>query len=172
MIRYLNEDCGSQCGNFGGCCPSAIVGPQGPVGPAGPQGEPGESATNDFITVANATCQLVEAGGVADLGEQITQGGSITYTATDSSVNLTEDGSYLVTLTGSTCGANEATVGVALAVNGDILPYTVINVSGSNSSYSVTTAVTATAPTVLTVVNSTDEDVNLENITLTVVRLA
>ncbi len=198
MIRYLNEDCGSGCGGFGGCCPSAIVGPQGPagpvgpqgpvgpagpqgiqgeagpVGPAGPQGEPGTTATNDFISVANGVCQTVEAGGTADLGEVVAQGGEVTYTPAGFTVNLPEAGTYFLTLFGNTCGVNPGDVTVALAVNGDPLPSATVTVTGEagESVFSVGTIVTVASPVTVTVINPTATAENLANLSVNAVRLA
>ncbi len=273
MIRYLNEDCRSGCGNFGGCCPSAIVGPQGPVGPvgpqgavgpagpqgiqgeagpvgpagpqgiqgetgpvgpagpqgiqgeagpvgpagpqgiqgeagpvgpagpqgiqgeagpvgpagpqgiqgeagpvgpAGPQGEPGVTATNAFLSVANGACQTVTAGETADLGTVVAQGGGITYTATDFTVNLPEAGTYLITLSGNTCGTNAGEVTVALALNGVVLPSGTVTVDAAagDSGFSATTVVTVTAPATVTVVNPTATDESIANVSVNAVRLA
>ena len=154
--------------------PQGIQGETGPAGPQGPQGEPGVTATNAFLSVANGVCQTVAAGATADLGAVNTQGGDITYTATDFTVNLPAAGTYLVTLTGNTCGTAETAVTVGLALNGTVLPTATVTVTGEggNSGFSVVTIVTVDAPATVTVVNPSDTAESLANVTVNAVGLA
>lgn len=83
-------------------------------------------------------------------------------------------GQYLVNFESDASRGNTGIVGVALAINGTELPYTVTNLStngGEQQRLSTSTIINATGNDVLTVVNNTGSPNIHENSSLTVVKL-
>ena len=92
---------------------------------------------------------------------------------TDTTVTLAP-GQYLVNFEADASRGNTGLVGVGLAVNGTILPYTETDLStngGEQQRLSTSTIINATGTDTLTVVNNSGSPNNYENSSLTVVKL-
>ena len=83
-------------------------------------------------------------------------------------------GQYLVNFESDASRRNSGTVGVGLALNGTLLPYTATDLNtngGEQQRLSTSTVLTTTGNDVLTVVNNSGSPNNHENSSLTVVKL-
>lgn len=151
-------------------------GPQGPAGPQGPQGEPGSAATNENAMLYNTAAQEVQAGAALNFAaNQINSAsGSITLSGT-TGLSLTA-GQYLVVFETDASVANTGTIAVALALDGNALPYaaSVLAKTGSNNNERIgLAAILALSGAQTLTVKNTSSDTNTHaNSTLNVVKLA
>ena len=102
----------------------------------------------------------------------ITSTGDITASGT-TGVTLAP-GQYLVNFESDASRRNSGLVGVGLALNGTVLPYTVTDLStngGEQQRLSTSTIVNATGNDTITAVNNSGAANNHENSSLTVVKL-
>ena len=155
--------------------PQGDTGPQGNTGPQGPQGEPGSAATNENAMLYNTAAQEVQAGAALDFAaNQINSAGSISLSGT-TGLSLTE-GQYLVVFETDASVANTGTIAVALALDGNALPYaaSVLAKTGSNNNERIgLAAILALSGAQTLTVKNTSSDTNTHaNSTLNVVKLA
>ena len=102
----------------------------------------------------------------------ITSTGDITASGT-TGVTLAP-GQYLVNFEADASRRNSGLVGVGLALNGTVLPYTMTDLNtngGEQQRLSTSTIINATGNDTLTVVNNTGSPIFYENSSLTVVKL-
>lgn len=102
----------------------------------------------------------------------ITSTGDITASGTTGVVLA--PGQYLVNFESDASRGNSGIVGVGLALNGTVLPYTVTDLTtngGEQQRLSTSTIINATGNDTLTVVNNSGSRNNYENSSLTVVKL-
>ena len=166
-------------GNSGPQGPAGPQGPQGdtgPQGPQGPQGEPGSAATNENAMLYNTAAQEVQAGAALNFAaNQINSAsGSITLSGT-TGLSLTA-GQYLVVFETDALVENSGTIAVALALDGNALPYAASSLAktGSNNNERIgLAAILDLAGTQTLTVKNTSTDANTHtNSTLNVVKLA
>ena len=155
--------------------PQGNTGPQGPAGPQGPQGEPGSAATNENAMLYNTAAQEVQAGAALNFAaNQINSAsGSITLSGT-TGLSLTA-GQYLVVFETDALVENAGTIAVALALDGNALPYAASSLAntGSNHERIGLAAILDLAGTQTLTVKNTSTDANTHtNSTLNVVKLA
>lgn len=168
-------------GPIGPTGPQGIAGPAGATGPTGPQGIPG----SDGATATNAYADYYAADAENNPDTVPPEGmiafpldGSVSNTditrLTEYSFNLAAVGAYLVTFHINVASASQ----IALALNGETLPYTATALADGNTQISGTSVVTtAQTDAVLSVVNINDSDLVLANYQtgcsqLVIVRLA
>ena len=163
-------------GNTGPQGPQGNTGPQGPQGPAGPQGEPGIAATSENAMLYNTAAQEVSSGAALNFAaNQINAAsGSISLNGT-TGLSLT-GGQYLVVFETDASVANTGTIAVALALDGNALPYaaSVLAKTGSNNNERIgLAAILALSGAQTLTVKNTSSDTNTHaNSTLNVVKLA
>ena len=168
-------------GATGATGPIGPIGPQGatgatgatgPVGPQGPQGETGPagpSGTNDAI-YASAETAVVEAGGTIPLTLD-TATPETSMTVSDNSVNITEDGTYLVSYyVGGSVPTNEFIT--SLYLNDAVISGENIVQSNSAGAASKTILLTLSAGDSLSLVNTSATEATLSAASLTVLKLA
>lgn len=151
-------------------------GDTGATGAQGPKGDPGTAATNENAMLYNTASQSVKSGAALNFAaRQINSAsGSITASGT-TGLSLTK-GQYLVVFETDAFVANSGTIALALALNGNLLPYAASSLAktGSNNNERIgLTAILDLAATQTLTVENTSTDTNTHaNSTLTVVKLA
>ena len=148
---------------------TGAVGPQGPIGPTGPQGPAG---TADAI-YATSTISTVASDSIIPLTINTLSPAS-TMSVVDNAVNITQDGTYLVSYfaNGSTATDN---FGISLYRNGvEIAGESVLEniAAGDITSISKTALITASAGDLISVYNTSGSDATIDNGALTVVRIS
>ncbi len=142
---------------------TGATGPQGPVGPVGPAG------SSDAI-YASVGATTVDAGSIIPL-TLTTSSPASTMTVTDSSVNITEDGTYLVSYfsNGSVADASYITT---LYLNGvAIANETITDATGQNSQ-SKTILLNLSAGDALAIYNGSATELTLSGASITVLKVA
>lgn len=160
--------------------PAGPIGPQGPIGltgatgatgPQGPIGPVGPSGTNDSV-FATATPATIAEGGIIPI-TLTTATSTTTMSVSANAVNITEAGTYLVSLfaAGSgTTGIHTVSLyqdGVALA-NGDI----VVSDGAETSSSSITMLVDTTGASTLSLYNTSAEALSITDASILVLKIA
>ena len=173
-VQGPQGDTGPQ-GPAGAQGPQGDTGPQGPAGAQGPQGEPGSAATNENAMLYNTASQSVAAGAALNFAaNQINSAsGSITLSGT-TGLSLSA-GQYLVVFETDALVDNTGTIAVALALDGNALPYAASSLAntGSNNERIGLAAILDLAGTQTLTVKNTSTDANTHaNSTLNVVKLA
>ena len=153
---------------------TGATGATGPVGPAGPQGEAGTTATNENAMLYTTAEQTVAAGdNLSFANSLINSGGDIRPSGTDGVILAA--GQYLVNFKSDAVNAAVGSIGASLALDGTALPYAetlVASPAAETQTIMLTAIVDAAAGQTLTVLNSSVDENNYENSTLTIVKLA
>ena len=163
-------------GNTGPQGPAGPQGPQGPAGPQGPQGEPGIAATSENAMLYDTASQSIAAGAALNFAaNQINSAsGSITLSGT-TGLSLSA-GQYLVVFETDALVDNTGTIAVALALDGNALPYAASSLAKTDSNNNERIGLAAIldlAGTQTLTVKNTSTDANTHtNSTLNVVKLA
>ena len=152
--------------------PVGPVGPQGPVGPVGPQGpqgEAGESGTNDAIYAAVDEA-VITAGDIIPLTLR-TSTPETTMSVSDGSVNVSEEGIYLVSYyVGGSVPTNEFVT--QLYLNGSPVADEQIVLSNSAGAASKTILLSIPANSTLSLYNTSATEATLSGASLTVLKTA
>ena len=149
------------------------IGPQGPVGATGatgPIGPQGPAGTGDGL-YASSSSATITTGQIIPL-TLVSSTPNTTLSVSNGSVNVTEDGTYLVSYFADVLGTS-GTQSVSLYLNGAPVPNETINVAtGSNStSSSKTIILTISAGSTLSLYNDSGVNVAVNNASLTVLKL-
>ena len=151
---------------------TGATGPQGPIGltgatgPQGPQGEQGPAGTAQSI-YASSGISTVASGATAPL-VLTTATPESTMTVGSNAVTLTEDGYYLVTYN-LTASSQDLTY--SLLLDGNVVS-TITNAQTSTVTDEKTILLNANAGSLLTLVNSGTNPLELNDTSITVTKLA
>ncbi len=151
------------------------IGPQGPVGPAGPTGATGATGpagpagTNDAI-YASVDTATVESGAIIPITFD-TATSDTTMSVSDNSINITEDGVYLVSYfaNGSVLEGNLA---ISLYQNDTAITGETITLTSGEGAASKTILVSLSAGDTLSIYNSSNETATLLGASITALKLA
>ena len=171
MNKFSNDRC-----PYERCFPCSgrtdgIVGPRGPMGPMGPQGPAG---TNDAL-YASLTGGTFATGAILPI-TQTAATPTTTMTVTANAVNL-QPGTYLVTFgaNGINTDATGGDFSVQLYANGTAVPNETATDDANatqNGSASKSLIYTATAPTALSIHNTSVGESTYDNAYMTVLKLS
>ena len=145
---------------------TGATGPQGPIGPQGPSG------TNDAV-YGSATTATIDTGAIIPI-TLTSSTPTTTMSVSDNAVNITEAGTYLVSLYASTTGNNSVNT-VSVYQDGTELANSEIIVSNENdtsSSSSRTLLVNASGATTLSLYNTSSSAIALEDASILVLKIA
>lgn len=157
-------------GETGATGPAGATGATGPQGPAGPAGD---TATNDNAMLYAEDSQIVAGGEALSFsGSQINSPGGAIIASGSDALTL-EAGQYLVNFVSDVNVTEAGDGGVALALDGEVLPYAVTDIftSDTEGGRTVLSVIVDTAGGTLSVINHTGNTITYENSTLSVVRL-
>ena len=145
------------------------VGPQGPAGPTGATGPQGPAGTSDAI-YANSEASTVATNSIIPI-ELNTSTPNTTLTVTDNAVNVSEEGTYLVSyFVNGSVSENDFTI--ALYVNGaEVGGENIIQQSGAGAS-SKTVLLNLPANSTVSLYNISDQTATLSNASLLVLKVA
>ncbi len=164
-VRYIRGPMG----------PTGPMGPRGPIGPqgaTGPQGAQGPAGTNNAIYAGSNTTQTVATDTIipiAQLGATPTTNMSVSGNA----VNITESGTYLVSyfVNGAVPTGD---LSYSLYQNGVAVPgeeITLANDANELSGASKSVLLNLTAPTTLSVYNTSVDTATIDSATITAVKM-
>ncbi len=151
------------------------VGPQGPVGPAGatgatgPVGPQGPTGTGDAIYAGAGTVTVVSDAIIPITLDTATT--DTTMTVSDGSINIAEDGVYLVSYfaNGSTAEGNFA---ISLYQNDTLITGETITLTSGEGAISKTVLLSLGAGDTLSIYNSSDQTATLLDASITALKLA
>ena len=157
---------------------TGAIGPQGPVGPVGPQGATGATGPQGPVGPAGTSDAIYASSGavVVAEGEIIpitltTASPATTMTVSDNAVNITEDGTYLVSYyVGGSVPANEFVV--SLYLNGTAVTNENIVQSNSAGAASKTILLNLTSGDTLSLYNTSASEATLSDASITVLKIA
>ena len=186
---YCNRQCCSNTivvrgpqGPTGATGARGPIGPQGPVGPigptgatgatgaTGPQGPAGPAGTNDAIYASSST-SVVASGTIIPLTLN-TQTTDTTMSVSANSVNITEDGVYLVSYFVNGSANEESAFSVALYQNGSAVTGENIVFGDDGGLGSKTILISASAGDTLSLYNTSANEITLSGASLTVLKLS
>ncbi len=158
--------------------PVGPVGPQGPVGPAGPQGATGATGPQGPVGPAGTSDAIYASSGAVVVAEgeiipiTLTTASPVTtMTVSDNAVNITEDGTYLVSYyVGGSVPTNEFVV--SLYLNGTAVINENIVQSNSAGAASKTILLNLTSGDTLSLYNTSASEATLSDASITVLKIA
>ena len=148
---------------------TGAIGPQGPAGATGATGPQGPAGTSDAI-YANSEASTVETNSIIPIGLN-TSTPNTTLTVTDNAVNVSEEGTYLVSYFANG-SVSEDDFTIALYVNGaEVGGENIIQQSGAGAS-SKTVLLNLPANSTVSLYNISDQTATLSNASLLVLKVA
>ena len=150
-----------------------LRGPRGLPGPRGPQGVPGVSFLSNFANFVSTATQTIPSGGSVDLGSAtILVGNAISTVARISTLNLAP-GTYFVVANLSGITTCEGAVNFNLAIGADNFSFMNIGNMDSCEVFSLggNTIVLVNENSTMSVINSSDSAVTVENISLSIIKI-
>ena len=180
MCGLLNCLCNNNCQNYnvryirgpmGPTGPQGARGPIGPQGATGPQGLPGTPYIANSIYAGTNATQTVPANSVIPIA-QLAISPQSTMTASNNAVNISESGTYLVSYSVNGSVPTGA-LNLSLYQNGAPVAGEVITSTSAGNTVSNTKNIlmNITAPSTLSLYNSSGEVLTSDSATLTVTRL-
>ena len=148
---------------------TGATGATGPAGPVGPQGPAGPAGTNDAI-YADLNATTVESESIIPIALD-TATPATTMNVSGNAVNITEDGTYLVSYFANG-SVPTGDFSISLYQNGAVVTGETIILDNGSGAGSKTILVNASAGDTLSIYNTSGETATLSGASLTVLKLA